>query len=363
MAAHTAFIKLYALDRAYGELSAQLLSSVVAPDTFDLTNVSVLGSQSWNVTAGEYVVVTCEDEQILCSAGSISGSLVTLTILTRGYNGTTAATHAAGTRVELRVGKAHHDRNSDWVKTADADLYTNNYAPLTVTPTVTNATTLSVASSDVTAVFTEGRRLLIEISSTWYEVIVRSSTFSTNTTINICGDGFPSSGTITTIAAAMGVTPKKAVALSLLKVMSAVPTASPPSGTVFVYSKNGTLYCMDSAGLKRPLGDAVASVASSGGALALDWSVANVYHIVLTENVTSVVHSNGISGGSYKLIIKQHASAAKTTDFTGQNTIFGADITSYAVSTGTGLTDVLGFIVSPHDTADYLLVAVNKGFA
>lgn len=355
------FTPFYVLDRASGELSAQLLSSVVSPSTFTLSNVSALGSQSWNATAGQNVIVTIEDEQILCSAMSISGGLVTLTISTRGYNGTTAATHAAATTVELHVVTKHLTNVQDWADALDTDLVAG-LRSLEVTPTVTNATTLSVAGSDQTAVFTAGRVLLIQISATWYRAVVRSSSFSTNTTINISGDGFPSSGTITAIAAELSVSVKKPIDASLIKAMSAVPTANPPAGYVWLYAKAKQLWMMDEDGLKRPLGWITASVSSSSGALALDWSVANAYYITLTENITSVVHSNGVIGEPLVLFIKQHASAAKTTDFTGQNTIFGDDITAYAVSTSTSDTDVLGFRVSPFDTSDYLLISAAKGF-
>lgn len=60
--------------------------------------------------------------------------------------------------------------------------------------------------------------------------------------------------------------------------------------------------------------ETVVALASASGVLTIDWSLGTMFTLVLTEDITSVVHSNLPSGvgQSIGIRITQHASAAKT---------------------------------------------------
>jgi len=84
------------------------------------TDVSATDT-SLTITTGDGVlfptgnfVITIDDERIL--VGSRSGD--TFSSLTRGYDGTTAASHTAGTRVELRIIARHIQELQDFCNTA-----------------------------------------------------------------------------------------------------------------------------------------------------------------------------------------------------------------------------------------------------
>ena len=351
----------YFADRASGTLDAQLASSQTN-GTFTFSSLSNLGSQSWASTAGYNAIITIESEQILCSSVTVSSGTATATIATsgRGYNGTTAATHAASTAVTLNVtAKAIENIQAEvWNHVKGLIGYDANANPL---PTVTDNHTLSVAGSDATALFTAGRAFFVVISSTYYRCVVRSSSFSTNTTINLSSDTLPGSGTVTAIYFEMNVSTKQAIDYQLLKGASNVPAQNPPAGYVWLYAKSKCLFVKDESGNTRFLCPVVASTSSSSGVITCDWSLANVYTITLTENVTGLTHQNGVDGQSYKLIIKQHASAAKTVALgTSGGTRFGTTITGFTMSTTTSYKDYLVFHFDGTDSK-YDLTGICQG--
>lgn len=355
---------LFILDRfGAGTLHAQLLSSQTS-GSFQIDNASALGSQLATMGSGLKTIVTIENEQILCSGFSVSGSTVTCTIDTRGYNGTSAATHALGTVVEGHWTKAHSDRMLEHLNRFDDDgLLLPLSAAALAALSITNAAVHSVAGIDVTAYFTPGRVYLFKIGSTWYRSVVRSSSFSTNTTINITGDALPSSGTIATAGFEFGgPSTHAAVDFRLCKEAAANPTQSPPSGYSWLFIKSGNWYSKDSSGAIRFLTPVRATASSSSGVLTLDWSVANVYDCTLTENVTGVTHQNGVEGSVYRLRIKQHASSAKTVVLgTPGGTRFSNTNASYAMTTDLSAIDELSFLYHGTDTK-YDLTGIQKGF-
>ena len=272
--------KLYALDRASFLLDAQLLSSL-SSGTFTGSSSSVLGTQSWNMPAGYKAVITIEQEQILLSVMSISGGTVTCTIDTRGYNGTTAATHAAGTLVEMHLTKAHLDSIVAWLANFDT---TGLIMQSTVTA-ITNATTHTIAA-DQTAIFTIGRTYVFTVAGTTYRALVTAASFAAGTTtITLLGDGLPASGTVTMAGFEFDPSTYKGIDVALLKTMTNAPSVNPPSGYVFTWVKNGNMFLRDNSGNVRMLGAVTAAVSSSAGVVTLDCSVANTFEITLTENV------------------------------------------------------------------------------
>lgn len=58
----------------------------------------------------------------------------------------------------------------------------------------------------------------------------------------------------------------------------------------------------------------VVTLTSASGVVTIDWSLGNLFKLTLTENVTSIVHSNLPSGRGQSILLQivQHASAAKT---------------------------------------------------
>ena len=230
-----------------GTLHAQLLSSQTS-GTFQIDNASALGTQLVTLAAGNNVLVTIESEQILCSGFSVSGSTVTLTIATNGRGtNSQAVTHSAGVAVEMHYTKAHNDNINNHIKQFDAAglIIPSGFS---VTPTVTNATTLSVAGVDVSAIATVGRVLWVLISGVWYRNVIRSSTFSANTTINVSSDNMPGSGTITDYGFEFWGSTKNAPDYLLFREATNDPASNPPSGYSFVYFKSGNIYVKNSAG-------------------------------------------------------------------------------------------------------------------
>lgn len=340
------FLKQFFLDRFTGSLSAQLLSSQTT-GTFQLNTSEALGSQLATMTTGMRVVITIEDEQILCSGFSVSGSTVTCTIATngRGYSSTTAATHASSTAAEIHLTKANLDNLGDEVENHIAGV-----TPVVTLPTITSATVLSVAGVDVTSIYTVGRVIHVKISSTWYRCVVRSSSFSTNTTINVSSDSLPGSGTVADCVIALaGANIRNPVDLSLIKVCTNVPTASPPTGYFWLVAKAGGFYSVDENGYYRFLGRVKATVSSSSGVLALDGAVANTFEITLTENVTSITLANFIDGQAYILIVKQHASSAKTVSVPAAFR-FGTTLTGWTMTSTVAKRDYVGGIYCSADS-------------
>lgn len=354
------YIKLNTPDRASGVLDSQLLSSQTS-GSFTFSNLSNLGTQSWEADAGVETVITIEDEQILLSSLTESAGTCTATIATngRGYNNTTAATHLSTTAVQVRFNKSHADRIQTHLKKMD-DLGIINYSDYT--PTITNASVHSISGVDVTSIFTVGRVYLFQVSGTWHRAIVRSSSFSTNTTINIDGDSLPASGTITALGFEYSPSTYKALDASLIKDMTAAPVNNPPAGYSWLYAKDGGLYLKNSAGASRPVVRNVGSASSTAGALTLDWSLAQTYDVALTENITGVTHSGGVDGQEYVLRITQHASSAKTVTLgTAGGTRFSNTITNYTATTTVSAVDILRFVYNA-TTGKYALMTVTKGF-
>ena len=347
---------IYLLDRASFLLDAQLLSSLTS-GTFTGSSSSVLGTQSWNMPAGYNAIITVEQEQILLSAMSITGGTITCTIATRGYNGTTAATHTAGTVIELHLTKAHFDGLQSEVSSVTQGVILQS-----VVTTVASASQHTIAG-DLTAVFTVGRAYLFKIGSTWYRGVVRSSSYGGGvTTINLTGDGLPASGTVVSAGFEFFGSINKPVDYQLVKEATNVPVDSPPSGYCWLFAKGKAWYLKDSSGVLRRLSFVQASASSSSGVLTLDWSLADIYDCTLTENITSVTHQNGADGETYMLRIKQHASSGKTVALgTSGGTRFSNDISTYAASTDLSAEDILRFVFNATD-AKYDLADVIKGF-
>lgn len=289
---------------------------------------------------------------------SISGGTVTCTIDTRGYNGTTAATHVAGTVIELHLTKAHFDGVQNEIGPVTQGMI------LQSTVTTVSAANQHTIAGDQTTIFTVGRAYLFKIGSTWYRSIIRSSTYGGgNTTVNLTGDGLPSSGTIVSAGFEFLGSLNKPVDYLLVKEATNIPADSPPSGYCWLFAKGKAWYLKDSAGVSRRLSIVQASASSSGGVLTLDWSLADVYDCTLTENITGVTHQNGADGEQYALRIKQHASAAKTVALgTSGGTRFSDSIATYTATTVLSAYDILCFRFNATDTK-FDLTDVKSGHA
>lgn len=356
---------LYLLDRASGLLAAQLLSSQTA-GTFQFgklaTPASALGTQSWNMPTGWKAVLTIDDEQILVSAMSITAGVVTATIDTRGYNNTQAATHLSDATVSIHITKATTDAIMNHIKQFDeAGLIVPT--GIAAVPAITSATVHTFNGADYTSYFVAGRVYFFKVSSTWYRAVVRSSSYGGgNTTVNISGDGLTGSGTILSIGFAFDGSIYGGIDYQLVKECTNVPAQNPPAGYNWLFTKAGGWYSKDSSGNVRFLTRVRATVSSSSGIVACDWSLADVYDITLTENVTQVTHSNGVEGQVYTLRIKQHASAAKTVALnTAGGTRFSNTYSGYTASTDLSSYDILEFKFNATDTK-YDLYNISQGF-
>lgn len=236
---------LHTVDRASAQLDGQLLSSTTS-GSFTLSNLAILGTQDWDSPSGEQAILSINNEQILCTLAE-SGGTLTATIATsgRGYNGTTAATHAANDYAYVRMTSTHYEVLKDEVASHVLGLSVYDG----VVPTVTDANTLTVVGEDQTAKFVVGRVVVYKIVSTWYRAIVRSSSYGAgNTTIEVTGDALPGSGTILSIGFEMNRSVNKAVDYELIKQCAAAPAENPPSGYVWFYLDSGSLKFKDSAG-------------------------------------------------------------------------------------------------------------------
>lgn len=86
----------------------------------------------------------------------------------------------------------------------------------------------------------------------------------------------------------------------------------------------------------------VSALASSAGVLNIDWSLGDYFTITLTENITSITHSNLPAAGYARTVmirVQQHASAAKTVAMPAAFKWAGGTVG--VVSTGVGAIDVL----------------------
>jgi hypothetical protein len=307
--------------------------------------------------AGYKAIITIEQEQILLSAMSISGGTITCTIDTRGYNGTTAATHAAGTLIEVHLTKAHLDQLQNYI----AEFDDGGFIVQTTVTTVVSATSHTIAN-DQTAIFTVGRVYLFKVAGTWYRALITAVSFGAGTTtITLLGDGLPGSGTVTNAAFEFNQSVNKAVDIELIKQVTNAPSVNPPSGYLFLWAKNGGWYTRDSSGNVRFLNIITAAVSSSGGVLTCDCSTANFFECTLTENITQVTWSNGTDGDAYHLRIRQHASAAKTVALnTAGGTRFMNDYATYVATADLSAVDYLVFRYHGGDSK-WDLVQVSKG--
>ena len=348
--------KLYVLDRASFLLDAQLLSSLSA-GTFTGSSSSVLGTQSWNMPSTHKAVITIEQEQILVSGMSITGGTITCTIDTRGYNGSTAATHAAGSLIEIHLTKAHYDQLQDYLATLDD----GGYIVQSAVTTIASATSHTI-SGDKTATFTVGRVYLFKVSSTWYRALITAVSYGApNTTITLLGDGLPAAGTVVASGFEFNQSVNKAVDIELIKQVTTAPSVNPPAGYLFLWTKNGGWYTRDPSGNVRYMNRVTAAVSSSSGVLTLDCSTANFFECTLTENITGVTWQNGTDGETYILRIKQHASAAKTVILgTSGGTRYSNSISGYTASTDLSSSDYLEFIYNS-DASKWDIVRVILG--
>jgi aspartate 1-decarboxylase len=307
--------------------------------------------------AGSKAIITIENEQILISAMSISGGVITCTIDTRGYGGTSAATHASGTLIELHLTKGYLDGLQNEIATEN-----QGYIFQGSVTTIAAANQHTIAG-DQTTIFTPGRVFLFQVSSVWYRGVVRSSSYSVGTTtINLTGDALPASGTVTLAGFEFFGSINKPVDYALVKEATNVPGDTPPAGYVWLFAKGKAWWLKDSSSVVRRLSIVQASASSSGGVLTLDWNLADVYDCTLTENITGVTHQNGADGEEYTLRIKQHASAAKTVGLgSGGGTRFSDSVATYAATTVLNAYDILSFRYNATDSK-YDITDAKSGF-
>lgn len=353
------FTPLLKYDRFRGTLSAQLLSSQTS-GTFQINNASALGSQLATMPAGYQTTVTIEDEHILLSGFSVSGSTVTCTIATngRGYNGTSAAQHESDTTVEQRLNNDDVDNVNAHLNRFDDGGIINALG--TVIPTITDGNT-HVIAGDYTAILTVGRSYLFKVSSTWYRAIIRSASFGAgDTTFEITGDGLVTSGTILATGLGFEGNVYAPVDYQLVKEATNDPADNPPAGYQWLFAQAGGWHTKDSSGNIRFLCGVQASVSSASNVVALDWSVANVYDTTLTEDITTVTHSNGVQGQKYIWRIKQHASAPKSVTLAGK-TRYSNTLASYTMTATVDAFDILEFLYNSTDDK-YDLVNSRLGF-
>lgn len=251
------YIPLVALDRFTSTLHAQLLSTQTV-GTFQGDNATANGSQLVSSPAGYYAVVTIENEKILCTY-TVAGNVVTFTIVQRGYDGTTAATHnitPSAPAIEMHWTKIHNENVNAVVLDHDQKVYgtvagsgfMNGVIPQGTVTTIASATSHTIAG-DQTAIFTVGRVYLFQRSGVWYRAVISAVSYSNpTTTITLAGDGLPSSGTVTACGFEMGPSVDAVTTLKLIKYMAADPAVNPPSGYFWFYSKSGGFYYMDSSG-------------------------------------------------------------------------------------------------------------------
>ncbi len=350
----------YLLDRASGALDAQLLSSQTV-GTFTFSSENHLGTQSWNSPVGFKAILTIDSEQLIVSALSIATGTVTATIDTRGFNGTTAATHGAGSTVQITA-------NSGWLQNMQSTLATDDAAILNGLIPQASITTIAAVNShtianDQTLIFTAGRVYVFKVAGVWYRSVIRSSVFAIGTTtISLTGDALPGAGVVQSAGFEFVGSVNKAVDYLLIKEATNAPADTPPVGYSWLFAKAKGWFIKDSDGKTRFVCAVRAIAASVAGVLTLDWSLANVYDVTLTENITGVTHQNGAEGEPYSLRLKQHASSPKTVVLgTGGGTRFSNDKTTYTMTPDVNAYDILGFLYNATDVK-FDLQLVIKGF-
>lgn len=132
------------------------LSAGISAATVDLVVDTVTGLQA------QGGLLSVGDEVI--RYGFVEG--LTLRNCTRGYDGTAAASHPAGTKVEMRMVAAHHNALAAAIQQVQAYVGTDPLPTMTLTDRLNLDGPLTiahpVASSDWSFTHTRGRPLLIE---------------------------------------------------------------------------------------------------------------------------------------------------------------------------------------------------------
>ncbi len=273
------FKTFHLIDRASGTLDAELDSSQ-SSGTFSISALSELGTQSWDSASGEYIIVTIEDEQILCSAMSESGGTATLTISERGYNNTSAATHAASSDVEIHIVKGILDEIMDEVLSHTRGLVAQDIT------SITDANTHTIAG-DYTAQFVAGRAFLFQVSSVWYRAVIRSSSYGGGTTtIELTGDSLPAAGTVQDAGFELGHSIRAVPDYIMTKEPSGAPADNPPSGYSWLWVLNGVLYVKDDAGTTYQFASAD-TIQKSSHTYAADAEASDAYAITLSPAPTA----------------------------------------------------------------------------
>ena len=344
-----------------GTLHAQLLSSQTT-GTFQIDAASALGAQLVSMPAGEMVVLTIENEQILLSNFVVSGSIVvcTLTNGQRGYNQTTPATHNVGTVCEIHFTKAHHDAMLTHLNRFDDNGLIVQFA--SVVPVIVSASQHTITSAiDYSSYFSAGRAYVFKIGSTWYRGVIRSASFGGGvTTINLTGDALAAAGTIASWGFEMTGSIYKGMDYELIKECTNAPVDNPPAGYNWAYSKAGQWFSKDSSGVVRFLTNATVAVSSVAGVLTLDPTAGCVFEVTLTESISAVNMAAGADGQEYILRVKQGAGAwgvAFSASF-----YFSGNWPSYSPSSVNGTVDYIYFRYN-FGTSKYDIVLINKGNA
>jgi len=116
---------------AFLQVANRAVSKLTADISATDTSFTVTTGDGALFPTGNFVV-TIDDERIL--VGSRSGD--TFSSLTRGYDGTTAASHTAGTRIELRIIARHIQELQDFCNTKGQ---ANGLAPLNASAKIDDA--------------------------------------------------------------------------------------------------------------------------------------------------------------------------------------------------------------------------------
>jgi hypothetical protein len=134
--------------------------------------------------------------------------------------------------------------------------------------------------------------------------------------------------------------------------VSGAATVTAPGGTANTVRRGDTIrvrctatnaYRLDGEYDRQRATEKVVTLTSASGVVTIDWSLGNLFKLALTENVTSIVHSNlpaSPRGQSILLQVTQHASAAKTVTGWAAGTVFFDG--TYVASTGLSAVDEIG---------------------
>jgi len=348
----------YLLDRASGALDAQLLSSQTV-GTFTFSSENHLGTQSWNSPVGFKAILTIDNEQLIVSALSIAAGTVTATIDTRGYNGTTAATHGAGSTVQITANSGWLQNMQSSLANDDASIVSGLAYQSTVT-TIVSATSHTIPN-DQTAIFTVGRYYVFKVGGVWYRSVITAVSYAIGTTtITLLGDGLPGAGVVQQCGFEFINSVYKAIDVELVKAMTTAPASNPPASYVYLWTKNGGWYSRDSSGNVRYLCRVTASVSSAAGVLTLDCSTANFFECTLTETITGVTWSNGTDGETYVVRFRQAGGALYGVSFGAPGgTRFSNTFASFSMTQTNSVVDYVELYYNGPDTKWDIVQIVN----